>query len=708
LSKKRSDIYSDINLTVVKAIRLLGSALQSLRQAIERAFSAKISRSRIHVSDRRSLTAIFASTFDLVTGDYLALIGVVVSAIIIAVDLVTLNSYYIFSTVLAVLIGCALYAGLNRRIPAPLALSRPQLSALAESRAHKVLTTLFFGFLSVSIVLLHITVYSRPPLFFVLTALIAASIAIEIAVTSNAKHLPSILLKIIILATLLCASVYFEFPSAIVADPWWHSGFIQYILNHGYIPAQVAPYSSLEYIYMPMMQLLVTAVSLSTGIGLHNSYFFLGVIECISVVFIYLIGRAVVNERTGLLAALLLVLANQFIFWGGVNITPLTLGIVLTLVVLVVLFLVPRNDLVSFTILLLVVLASVLLTHEGTGGYTAIALVVAIVVFAIIRRGVRRATNGHQTQNAKALTLHLWPLAAVVTSFVGALISYWILIRGPAAQRFFVILHTGVKPSNFVAQPLEAAPAAATPTGGLHALSPSSLPVYSDLSVLLLILFATVGLLYLISRERKKALTVAWTGFSALMLTITVVIYFAGGTAAIPERWIVYLQAFMVIPAAVAILALGTRVNARKGLAVIFSAVLILGFVGITNSSAKVVSELPWDQRPRIALEQSEASAAEAIANKTAGPITTDFVYYWIFAFQLNSSHVTPFSSPLSGNGTLSNNTTLVLRSEIANNPYMIGGVPVPKLGADKYGSITDTNDVIYDAGSVQAVTART
>jgi len=163
----------------------------------------------------------------------------------------------------------------------------------------------------------------------------------------------------------------------------------------------------------------------------------------------------------------------------------------------------------------------------------------------------------------------------------------------------------------------------------------------------------------------------------------------------------------MAIPAAVAILALGTRVNARKGLAVIFSAVLILGFVGITNSYAKVVSELPWDQRPRIALVQSEVSAAETIANKTAGPIRTDFAYSVIFTFQLNSSNVIPFRSPLNGNGTLSNNTTLVLRGEIANYPYLIADITVPKLGADTHGSITETHDVVYDAGSVQAVIAR-
>jgi hypothetical protein len=676
------------------------------------------------VSDRRSLTKLLASTFDLVTGAYLAPIGVVVLAIIIAVNWVTLNSYYLFSTVLAVLIGCALYAGLYRRIPPPLALSRPKLSAPAESRAHKVMTALFFCLLSASIVLLHATVYSRPPLFFVLAALIAAFIAVEIAVTSDAKHVPSILLKVVILAVLVRASVYFEFPSAIAADPSWHSGFIQGMLNYGFIPAQGLP-SNLEYPYMPMMHLLITGVSRTTGIDVHNSYFFLGVIECISVVFIYLIGRAVVNERTGLLAALLLVLANQFILWGF-YILPLTLGVVLTLVALVVLFLVPRNDFASYIVLLLVLLASVLLTHQGTAAYTAIVLVVAIVVFAVTRRGARRATNCDEMQNAKALTLHLWPLAAVVVSFVGALIGYWILIGGAAAQRLLAVLHTGAKPSSFVAQPLESISSAATSTGGLSAVSLSSLPLYNDLPTLLLILFATIGLLYLIGRERRTALTVAWTGFSALMLTITAVVYFEGGTASIPERWIVYLQVFMAIPATVAILALGTRATARKGLAVIFSAVLILGFVGITNSYAKVVSELPWDQRPRLALVQSEVTAAKTISNKTnAGPIRTDFVYLYFFKFQLNSSNfvfnssnvsnfqfssseVTEFDYPLSGSGTHSNNTTLVLRGEIANNPYLRSGTPVAAVGADNYRSFTDTQDVVYNSGTVQAVTGRT
>lgn len=659
------------------------------------------------MSHRRSLAATLSSTVGLVTGKYLAYLAVVASAIVILVNWLTLNSYYVFSTILAVFFGCALYAVLKKSIPAPIALSQRQLSELAESRSHKVLTILFFCLLTVCIVLLSTTLYSRPPLFFVLTCLLAALIAIEIAVTSNRKHTPSILLKTIILGIIIRISVYFEFRSPIVADPWWHTGFIQYVLDYGHIPAQVAPYSSLEYPWMPMMHLLITAVSLSTGIGLDSSYFFLSIIECISVVLIFLIGRAVINERTGLLAALLLIISNQFILWG-IHITPLTLGVVLTLVVLVVLFLVPRSDLASFTALLLVLLTSVLLTHEGAAAYTAIVLVAAVVVFGFVRRSVRKSTNSDETQNGKSITLHLRSLALVVVLFLGALIGYWFLLGGPAAYRLLAILNRGVQPSRFLLQPVANASSAAIPTGALPIASLSSLPLYNDLSVLLFILFATFGLLYLTGRERK-ALTVSWASLSALMLAITAVIYFAGGTAAIPERWIVYLQLFMAIPAAVAILALSSRANARTGLAVIFSAVIIFGLVGITNSNAKVVNELPWDQRPRIALEQSEVSAAATIANKTnGGPIKTDFIYYWSFEFQLNSSKVTVFSSLSNGNVSLANNTTLVLRTELANSSYLAGGAAVSKVGPDKYASFVDMQNVVYDTGTVQVVPART
>jgi len=164
----------------------------------------------------------------------------------------------------------------------------------------------------------------------------------------------------------------------------------------------------------------------------------------------------------------------------------------------------------------------------------------------------------------------------------------------------------------------------------------------------------------------------------------------------------------MVTPAAAGILALGSLSNARKGLVVIFSAVLVLGFVGVTHTNAKVASEMPWDQRPRIALVQSEVAAAETIANKTnAGLILTDLAYAPIFKYQYNLSHVSVFRPLSDTNGFSDKNSSWVLRLEIANNPYLASNGLVAKIGAERYESIKATENVAYDAGTVQVVTAK-
>jgi hypothetical protein len=120
------------------------------------------------------------------------------------------------------------------------------------------------------------------------------------------------------------------------------------------------------------------------------------------------------------------------------------------------------------------------------------------------------------------------------------------------------------------------------------------------------------------------------------------------------------------------------------------------------------VNELPWDQIPRIALLPSEVAAAQTIANKTDGrQVYTDLAYAPSFKYQYKMSNVTVFS-PLSAITQLSNNnSSWVLRLEIANNPYMASKGPVPKLGVGAYESIEAAQNVIYDAGTVQVVSTK-
>ena len=645
-----------------------------------------------------------ARALDSVTRTYLATLGLIVSATVCVVNLLTFNSYYVFATFLALFAACALYVGLRKRLTWKAAVSAMHVSAEAESRAHKIVNIVFVCFASACVVVLSAAVYSRPVLFLVLASVLAALIALEIAITADSRHVPSVLFKIIVLGILIRASAYFEFPSAISVDPYYHVGFIQFVLDHGYIPAHAVPYNLLEYPSLPIFHMLVAALSLVTGLSVYNSYFFVGIIECISVIFIFLIGRAVLNVRSGLLAALLLVIANQFLLWGTI-ITPETLGIVLTLVVVAALFLVPRDDMVSFAALLIVLFTGILLTHEGTSAYTAVVLIIVVGSFALVSKIVRAAGGRNEIQDVKALSLHLRSLALLVVLFVAGIISYWTFIGGSAFSRAIAVVRGGVSPSSTLTQSVVAASSAGA--AAAH-LPPSALPIWSDLPVLLLIFFATFGFLCILSAKRKKALTVAWIGASALVLAITVGTYFLGSAVSQPERWIVYLQVFMVIPAAVGILTLGSLANRRKGLAVIFSAVLVLGFVSVTHPNLKVASELPWDQVPRIALLPSEVAAAQTITNNTEGRLVqTDLAYAPIFIYQYNFSNVTVFPPLSAMSGFSDNNSSWVVRLEIANNPYIASNGPVSKLGAGAYESLEATQNVIYDAGTVQVVTPR-
>src|SRR5665647_2196104 len=91
----------------------------------------------------RSFLEGFARSLDSLTRTYLALISLLASALVCAVDLFILRSYYLFVLFFTIFLACLLYVALRRKIASTTVASLTQLDAQAERRVHKILNIFF-------------------------------------------------------------------------------------------------------------------------------------------------------------------------------------------------------------------------------------------------------------------------------------------------------------------------------------------------------------------------------------------------------------------------------------------------------------------------------------------------------------------------------------------------------------------------------------
>jgi hypothetical protein len=256
----------------------------------------------------KSLSNMFRLDDDLDKRMAFAAIGV--SIILLIVNFTTMNSLFNYEVLFTLLFACVVYLLLRRKAHPPSAwLAPPENRQRTKTNLYQF-NILFFVLLAVSLVMLHQGLYSRPLAFLAIAAIMAGILAVEIALYRNQGYSVFILLQILILGLLLGASAYYQFPSVVGNDPPYHINFIEQLMAQG----KVGDFG--DYSGFPGMHIFISSVSLVSGLGLRHSFFFIGIIECLSLVFVFLIGRAISNEKLGLLAALLLGITNQHILWS--------------------------------------------------------------------------------------------------------------------------------------------------------------------------------------------------------------------------------------------------------------------------------------------------------------------------------------------------------------------------------------------------------
>ncbi len=249
----------------------------------------------------------------------------------------------------------------------------------------------------------------------------AGAIALEVmAYNATARSAVLTLTQIITVGVLSQISQLVIFPNVVGPDSWGFEQFTWQILRWAHIPT-VSQYPGLytrTYGALPMFNLEVAATSLLTSLDYKwATTLSVGAsLVIIAVLFTFLFGKSLINARAGLLGGLLLVVANEFIYFGFAAV-PNTLGATLLVVSLYMLFTIWGRNRGSNLIVILIVMSTLILTHTLSAMAMALILLSGLIAALFYRK-----LNDHAPRTILSLTL--------ATGFIVAMLGWWAYASG--------------------------------------------------------------------------------------------------------------------------------------------------------------------------------------------------------------------------------------------------------------------------------------
>ena len=577
---------------------------------------------------------------------------------------------YLLTGILA-LISCLLWLAIRK--------SHTFKFHLPESRTLTVLCAIsFFGLYTLSILSVYLrpVLYERPLLYFTLTALMAGIIACEIF-TSGRQHVGLILIQILLLGLSIAWSQLLIFPSLLGIDPWYHSALTDQIINERSVPEGYYSYSKL-----PLFHLMIAATSLLSGLPYKFATMVsvsLGQTIC-NAVFVFLIANYLFrNPRIGLLASLMVVIANQHIFMSYWSIPNSFAAVFIPIALYLILFRFRDHSRSSSTVLCIIVLATIILTHTIT------AMCMAILLFAAWGALAFYCVYHSRSDN------HVSLLAPI--GFTIAMFAYWTYASGNIGMLGHLI-KWGFSEDVFVSTPDE--------FRGYAAVIPLGEQLFNNLGMFLFFAFSFIGIFYMISRRgSSSSFAMAWVGTTPLAIGFFSLIL---GYAVIEDRWWYFAQILLSIPLAVAIYTVGTwkTKNLKSLYCFVFGFAVVLSFLMIMSPTANIdnatfSSNTNWRATP-IASELQ----AQTILDHYDGISKSDIYYASRLSYFGYSTE--PFCKEIADRDLASLAGDLVLvRDAVITGPFMFFS-GIYKLDYN-LSDLIDATDFrrIYDSGSVCA-----
>ncbi|MCD4671451.1 MAG: hypothetical protein K8R77_02200 [Anaerolineaceae bacterium] len=456
---------------------------------------------------------------------FLAVLGVVTgTAEIFVSNYFHLNRAYFGYTILA---ACLFYLA-SYRVFASVQDEEPTDLRNQSAFVFILFSCLSLAFLLVSVLLLRASNSYLRGIDYIslfLGAVVFTVVQIVFFDTSAVWKQRLILGQILLLGIGFKASGFFQYPTLMGNDPFYHLDLIERFIDTRQFP-QGEAYSS-----FPLFHVLVTVFSLLSSLDLKSSFFIISVMQSLSLLSVFLIGKVLFDQKTGLLAFLFLSLSDYQLQWG-IQIIPMTVGIIVFALLLMSVVL--RNRYrkrfrTTWTVILILLIVVMIFIHTLSTLILVLSVIILFLAFVFFQDD--RNLQGR---------LQFISLTFVLIASVAPVV-HWSYNATVPEQTFLARVVLTVRMSL-----REAYLGDVQMVSGAGFLSEWQV-FLGDLGWVMLLLLTVVGILGCLRLFSKQATIMALIVLTCVLIFTTYGGAFIGLRQILPARWI----SFLYIPACI-------------------------------------------------------------------------------------------------------------------------------------------------------------
>lgn len=583
-------------------------------------------------------------------------LDVILSVIGFSLGLFIVSLYYLIDLNqkdigVAILSSCLIYIIFRKKFKSEASISS------GKNRLKSLLGLSFYIIFLICVLIFSMNLHYRPMSYFILVCALAGIIASEILYIREGDRVSSILLQIFLLSILIRVGIFYNFPSLMGYDAYFHANMARIITNTGF----VAPFQiSGKYFYYPLAHIFISVTQILGKTDVKDAIFYsIGLANIFITAGIYLIGKKLEGPQMGLLAALLINLNNHNIVTGIANITSGSLVLCYFIFIIYTIF--SEKQEVKYTGLLLLITILMVLTHQ---------LTTFVVLFALVTIYIGKYLHNHLYNNSPLRTTGF----NYILFFIVSMQTYWTFTFVTSDTSFLEMVF---KPLMEVFQAGAGYSSDELIVGSV--INQDTLEVLLlHISYLALPFFSIGGVLAWLSREDLKKID----KFS-IALVVIILYSFAYGIPLLgmrnllTTRWFPLISVFLVLVAASYILKLVSLFDLRKAkIPAIFIIMLLFSFVMVTTPGINKDNPLVAKETTvRNQFKDIEIQAIKTVSGKYAGDILMDSPYDSCLFYSdsgYNSSNARYFNIQQIKTGEIEGNSMVLLRKSTLKEPISI------------------------------------